>query len=169
MPRHFLVHSWVVSPNETQSLKEMTSSTFDLRTSAVLEGSPRGESGACSPPNNDTTRIVSYGPDSITIGTQSACPGYLVLSDSYYDGWHATVDGVESPILPADAAFRGVFVLAGSHKVSLQYLPLTYYGIMILSWTTLALLILSTVIITVRRRKTNSPKKVAPIHFTILL
>ena len=169
MPRTFLVHSWVVSPNETQSLKEMTSSTFDLRTSAVLEGSPRGESGACSPPNNDTTRIVSYGPDSITIGTQSACPGYLVLSDSYYDGWHATVDGVESPILPADAAFRGVFVSAGSHKVSLQYLPLTYYGLMILSWTTLALLILSTVIITVRRRKTNSPKKVAPIHFTILL
>ena len=89
MPRAFLVHSWLVSSDETQSLTEMSSSNLNLRSTGVLEGTPYAEPRNCSPSNEDTTRFFNYNPDSITIQTQSSCAGYLILSDSYYQGWQA--------------------------------------------------------------------------------
>jgi hypothetical protein len=50
-------------------------------------------------------------------------PGLLVLTDSWYPGWRATVDGVESAIVRADATFRGVVVAEGQHDVVFRYRP----------------------------------------------
>ena len=50
-------------------------------------------------------------------------PGLLVLTDSWYPGWRATVDGVDSAIVRADATFRGVVVGEGTHDVVFRYRP----------------------------------------------
>ena len=40
-------------------------------------------------------------------GHQLAAAGWLVLAESWYPGWSATVDGAPAPIYPADLALRG--------------------------------------------------------------
>jgi uncharacterized membrane protein YfhO len=49
--------------------------------------------------------------------------GYVVLADTTYPGWRATVDGVKAPIFAANGLFRAVFVRDGSHHVRFEYRP----------------------------------------------
>lgn len=57
-------------------------------------------------------------------------PAFLVTSDVYYPGWHATVDGVPTRIYQTNYALRGVVVPAGKHLVRFEFRPrsLVYGG-----------------------------------------
>jgi uncharacterized membrane protein YfhO len=50
-----------------------------------------------------------------------------VLTDTWYPGWRATVDGRETPIHEAYGALRGVVLPAGAHTVEFRYRPWTAY------------------------------------------
>jgi uncharacterized membrane protein YfhO len=50
----------------------------------------------------------------------------MFLSETYYPGWRAKVDGREARIFPADYAFRAVFVPAGRHEISFWYQPVSF-------------------------------------------
>jgi uncharacterized membrane protein YfhO len=47
----------------------------------------------------------------------------LILSDHYYPGWTAMIDGVQAPIFRANGIFRAVYLPKGSHLVQFDYLP----------------------------------------------
>jgi uncharacterized membrane protein YfhO len=49
--------------------------------------------------------------------------GFLVLSDVWYPGWKARVDGMDTPILRANYLFRAVPVSNGEHTVEMIYQP----------------------------------------------
>jgi len=49
-----------------------------------------------------------------------------VLTDAYYPGWRALVDGLETPIYRADLLFRAVYLPAGQHRVEFIYDPLSF-------------------------------------------
>jgi uncharacterized membrane protein YfhO len=49
-----------------------------------------------------------------------------VLSDLYYVGWRALVDGENEKVYKADYAFRAVPVEKGSHFVELIYDPWSF-------------------------------------------
>jgi hypothetical protein len=59
----------------------------------------------------------------IRIAAPMEFAGYVVLADSLYPGWNAYVDGQPAPIVPANYAFRGVFVPIGQHIVDFRYEP----------------------------------------------
>jgi uncharacterized membrane protein YfhO len=46
-----------------------------------------------------------------------------VLTDTYYPGWTARVDGRGSRIHRVDGLFRGVFVDKGKHEIMMRFLP----------------------------------------------
>ena len=50
----------------------------------------------------------------------------LVLSDTYYPGWKALVDGKPEKIYQANYAFRAVPLNAGTHKVEFVYDPVSF-------------------------------------------
>jgi hypothetical protein len=70
-----------------------------------------------------TATITEYAAEQVSVETQSAAPALLVLSDAFYPGWTATVDGAPAAILPANVLFRGVYVPAGAHTVTFDYEP----------------------------------------------
>jgi uncharacterized membrane protein YfhO len=59
----------------------------------------------------------------VHIRTNSAAPALLVLSDSYYPGWRATVDGRPAEIKAVNGLFRGVVTPAGKHDVVFTFEP----------------------------------------------
>ncbi|MFQ5689644.1 MAG: YfhO family protein [Gemmatimonadota bacterium] len=68
-----------------------------------------------------SARIVSDVGEEVRIRVSVRRPAYLVLTDSYYPGWRATVDGEVRDILLANFFFRAVPVRPGDHEVVFRY------------------------------------------------
>jgi hypothetical protein len=65
--------------------------------------------------------LLTESPTHIRIAAPMEFSGYLVLADTYYPGWRAYVDGARAEIVPANHAFRAVFVPPGQHVVEFRY------------------------------------------------
>lgn len=95
-----------------------------LREGAGRVTAVEGLSAAVQPAAaGDTAELTAYAPERVSVRTESAGPALLVLSDSFYPGWSATVDGAPAPILATNVIFRGVVVPAGSHEVVFEFAP----------------------------------------------
>jgi len=70
--------------------------------------------------------ILSYAPERVLIQVEADQPGYLVLTDTFYPGWRATVDGQPVRILRTGSYFRAVPVVTGQHLVEFIYRPLSF-------------------------------------------
>jgi hypothetical protein len=71
----------------------------------------------------DSASVQDYQADRIVVTARLAQPGTLVLSENWYPGWHAQVDGAERPVVPVAGLLRGVALEAGEHTVVLTYRP----------------------------------------------
>ncbi len=83
--------------------------------------------------------------------------GILTLSDQFYPGWYATIDGQPAEIIRSDTVFRSVCLPAGDHTVRFEYRPLSLYvgvGISVVGWLVLAAVTLVTFI-----RRPASPER----------
>jgi uncharacterized membrane protein YfhO len=74
----------------------------------------------------DFVDLLEHQPDRLLIRANMSCPGMVVLSDTYFPGWRARVDGKPVEIYPVNAAMRGVLVPGGGlHTVTMRYRPAT--------------------------------------------
>ena len=69
----------------------------------------------------ETVRFDRYDPTVVRMRAQLEFPGFLVLGDTYFSGWTATVDGQPAPLLRANRAMRAVPLEAGTHMVEMRY------------------------------------------------
>jgi hypothetical protein len=65
--------------------------------------------------------------DTVIVKTTLACKGMVVVSDTYFAGWIADVDGASAEIYEVNAAMRGVVVPAGKHLITMRYRPTSVY------------------------------------------
>jgi uncharacterized membrane protein YfhO len=97
---------------------------FDPARTVILPAPATGAAPARPVANSgDQAEVVTYEPERVVVRTQSGSGGYLVLADSYYPCWEATVDGRTTPILRANLMFRAVELPAGEHQVEFVYRP----------------------------------------------
>jgi len=74
----------------------------------------------------------------MSMDVDAASPGLLVLSEMYYPGWVARVNGRVAKIYQVDGALRGVAVSGGANRVELSYEPFSFRAGAALSLLTLA-------------------------------
>ncbi len=93
-----------------------------IGTGAVLIECPR----TCAPGSHtprDRVEILSSGNGYFQIRTSSLRANWLVISESYYPGWEATIDGTSVPISRANYLFGAIFVPPGEHDIEYRYQP----------------------------------------------
>lgn len=139
-PRAWVASDIVVEPNDTAALQRIGAADTNMVQTAFVDRAincPAGEEAEAA--------ITDYGTNDVTL-TTSGGGGLLVLSDQYYPGWQATVDGKSADIVRTDTAFRGVCVPSGDHTVRFEYRPLSFYagvvitGVSWLVWLVLAVI-----------------------------
>jgi hypothetical protein len=70
-----------------------------------------------------TAKVVALENTSVKIESESSTDGFLVLSDLFYPGWKATVDGQPQEIVRSDYVLRGLPLKPGKHAVEFRYEP----------------------------------------------
>ncbi|MBI3388875.1 MAG: YfhO family protein [Deltaproteobacteria bacterium] len=73
-----------------------------------------------------SVRIESYLPERIELLAEMQTLGVVVVTDTYYPGWQATVDGAPTAIVRVNGFARGVLVDAGAHRIVMQYAPASH-------------------------------------------
>ncbi len=69
---------------------------------------------------------ITYNENEIKFKNNSLKDAVLFLSDTYYPGWNAYVDGKRTKIYTADYAFRAVYFPKGEHTVEFKYEPISF-------------------------------------------
>jgi len=139
LPRAILVHQAVAVPDQESAFAQIQDPGFDPASSVVVEG---GEPlNASTEGQADSLDITAYGPNAIHLTASTSAEAYLVLSEVYYPGWRAYVDGRAQPVLRANYAFRAIYLEPGYHEVRLVFEPLSWkvgLGISVATWIGLA-------------------------------
>ena len=96
---------------------------FDPHREAIVESSEDmpislGKKGVCE--------VADYRPNSIFIKTNSEGKNFLVLSETYYPGWKAYIDGEKTKIYRTNGMLRGVLVPSGNRIVKFVYDPWSF-------------------------------------------
>jgi hypothetical protein len=95
----------------------------------VVEGNLGSDGGQCPVGGEVSVRIrlESEKPDRLVLAVSTTSPGWLVLADTWYPGWRATVDSTPVTLYPANVLFRAVQLPAGKHRIIIEYRPIGFY------------------------------------------
>ncbi len=130
LPRAFVVHDAKEASGEKLLKKLSNASRRDLLTTVYVDRLPpeagRGLKNSKIRPYKDMVRLLDRRPGIKKYRVVSDGPGLLFMSDQYYPGWRAFVEGEEVPVLLADHSFRAVAVQGGVNLVELRFQPVSF-------------------------------------------
>jgi hypothetical protein len=95
---------------------------------------------------------------SLTMDVTKHGDGFLVISQTAWNGWRAYLDGERVTIIRANHAFLGVYVPDGRHSLVLRYLPQSFVTGRAISLSTVVLLIAGGILVTSRQRRASIPR-----------
>lgn len=122
---------WTVHSATAGDLNAAIAAGLDQSRREAFINSPAPALETCQ--GQDLVSVVTHESQAIRITAQMGCTGMLILSDAFFPGWKADVDGSTVPIYRAYGALRGVVVPAGSHLISMRYRPAKFYTGLFLS------------------------------------
>jgi hypothetical protein len=121
------------------ALAAVTSPGFNPVSTVYLSG----KIAPAQPGGSGTARIDEYLNDRVSIHVQTDRPVYLILADSAYPGWNATIDGTATSVATADGIFRAITVPAGTHEIVFRFdPPIVAKGWIVAGVSLLALLVI---------------------------
>jgi membrane protein YfhO len=126
LPRAFLVSRARTCLDDAAALRLLHDGALDPRQEVLIagcDGAPPGGAGAGAA---GSAEIESYAPERVVIDATAGAPAYLVLTDAWFPGWRAWVDGAEQPVWRANHALRAVWLQPGRHRVVFRYEPASF-------------------------------------------
>jgi hypothetical protein len=166
LPRAFFATNVIEASSHADALALMSSSGFDPQFTVVeMErnhstlsgGSDLGPQAAASHAlrlsSAASAVIVEDKRNRLVFATDKPEEGTLVLSDNYYPGWRAYIDGSRAEIFRANCAMRAVRVPAGQHMVSFVFMPMTFWASVYVSLASAAVVLVTLATSLVRRNR----------------
>jgi len=123
IPRPSLYYNYEVMPDGEKVLKRFFTEDFPFRKTLILEEDPSISRIKSDEKSSGSVVILSQVPHLIQMKVHTDREALLFLSDTFYPGWKAKVNGKKEKIYRADYAFRAVVVPKGDSEVSFYYTP----------------------------------------------
>lgn len=123
LPRAFIAHRVWFAGGMEEALAHMRAADFAPTVEVVVEEQGGFVPGSPTGAGSDQVQVLEYTPERVEVAVDLAAPGYLVLTDAWYPGWRAWIDGEEVEVLAADLLFRAVALDAGRHRVVFTFRP----------------------------------------------
>jgi hypothetical protein len=142
-------YSWVtpvaVKAPDEQVLATLLNPRFDVRRAALFDTSASVAVSqgvqALPPPLAIGASVSRYEPGKVMIDLSAPAPhgSSLVVSENYYPGWKATVDGKPAQLGRADYTMIGVELPQGARRIELEFTSPTYQKGKTITWIAIAL------------------------------
>ncbi len=123
LPRAYVVDRYASAHNEEESLQAIKQNISVLSDSVVLENGEPSFHTASTPGKAGRAQVSRYEINEVELDVEADEPSLVVLTDSYYPGWTAFVDGAEKPVWRANSLFKAVEVAPGNHTVVFKFQP----------------------------------------------
>jgi hypothetical protein len=124
-PRAYLVTKLIAVDDYEQAFGIATNPRFESRNTAVILRADVDR--AAVEPGADVSaggaKYTSFEPDRFTIEVDAPADSLMVVSEIWYPGWKAYVDGVDTDIIRTNYALRGVPIKKGGHTVEMEFDP----------------------------------------------
>ncbi|GEM_PF-593530 len=121
LPRCYPAFKTKVFGDSRSAAKYIESAKFNPHLETVIESSD-GLFDINNPASGKVL-IKETNPNKVLIGAVFSNPGIVVLTDTYFPGWQARVDGKKTGLLKVNGMYRGVLCGAGVHKILFEYRP----------------------------------------------
>ena len=142
----FAVGDTQLASDLPEAWKRVREPAMDPRKTVVLGPEAQGpawERAAPAGGEPSSVQILEERPGYWRIAAPREAPGHLVLTQSYFPGWRAFVDGRERPVVQANYAFTAVPLEPGPNVVELVYEPDSVRLGLMLTGTAVALALLA--------------------------
>lgn len=138
LPRAFLVNKVKLCENERECKEQLRLNSSKLDRLALVEKSDKNllgrnmllgekESAAKLEKSRRWVKILSYETQQVLLEVENDQEALLVLSDVFFPGWCAEVDGEAVQVLQVNYAFRGIPMTKGRHRVRFFFAPFPYF------------------------------------------
>lgn len=164
-PASWLATSMVKAPDD-QALATVRDARFDPTRAAIVDPDASAitttQLQAMPAAPTQRTTVTRYEPGAIDVGLdQPAASGQaLIVSENFYPGWQATVDGKPAPVARMDYNLIGVAMPAGGRSVRLRFVDLAYRQgklVTLFAFAVAVILWIAGVVIDRRRRPALQP------------
>ncbi|MDO8657684.1 MAG: YfhO family protein [Candidatus Levybacteria bacterium] len=129
LPRAYLVNKFELITGDEKILTALFDPSFDINNKVILEEIPFLKLPS-NPDKIETIQkpisLAQYSENKITTQVNTDKNSLFVLSDNYYPGWKAYIDGEETKIYRANYTFRAIEVPSGKHLIIFKYQPYSF-------------------------------------------
>lgn len=141
-----LGHAWFVRKHEFMLsaeavLKKITSNSggfipseevilIDEKTEEIAKFLNNEYENELNSANNSSVakvNIIDYRNLQIKLKVETETPSWLVLSEVYYPGWKAYLNGKPTKIYRANYILRAIYLPVGRHTIEFRYIPLSFW------------------------------------------
>jgi hypothetical protein len=142
LPRVFLATNSKKISTFEEFLRLLDEEKFDPRETVLLEKEfSLPEPGINHPLSSSHIKILKDEHTEVILKVSSTQDAFLVVTDSYYPGWEASVDGKKQEILAANINQRAIFLEKGDHQVKFKFSPRSFKYGAVISVTTFLIII----------------------------